>query len=58
MQSFDETYADQEFQQRIADARASWMGQVPESSEPDLGVEGLKGSVLSRLLNALTGRRN
>jgi len=58
MPSFDDTRADQDFQQRIAQARAGWMDQIPEAGEPDLGVEGLRGSMLVRLLNALKGRRN
>jgi len=58
MPSFDETHADREFQRQIAQARSGWIDQVTESSEPDLGVEGLRGSLLSRLVNALKGRRN
>jgi hypothetical protein len=57
MQSFDETYADQEFQQRIAKARAGWMDQVPTARELDLGVEGLRGSLLTRLFKALKGQQ-
>jgi hypothetical protein len=58
MPSFDDTRSDQEFQQRIAQARAGWMDQIPDTREPDLGVEGLRGSMFVRLLNALKGRRN
>jgi len=58
MQSFEETRADHEFQQRIAQARADWMEQVPDAKEPDLGVEGLRSSVLTRLLSALKGQRS
>ncbi len=58
MKAFDETYADQDFKQQIAEARNGWMAQVPAPHQPDLRVEGLSGSVLARLLRALTGRRN
>lgn len=58
MQSFEETRADHEFQQHIEQARAGWMAQVPSDEEPDLGVEGLRGSLLTKLLSALKGRRN
>jgi hypothetical protein len=58
MKSFDETYADQDFQEQIAEARAGWMAQVPHATQPDLNVEGLRGSFVVRLLGALAGRRN
>jgi hypothetical protein len=58
MQSFEDTRADQEFQQRIAQARAGWMDRLPAANELDLRVEGLRGSLLRRLVYALQGRRN
>jgi len=58
MKSFDETYADQDFQRQIAEAQVGWMADVPRSAQPDLGVEGLRGSLLARLLGALRGRRD
>lgn len=57
MKSFDETYADQDFTQQIAEARAGWMDQVPAPSQPDLSVEGLDGSLFARVLRVLSGRR-
>lgn len=57
MKSFDETYADHEFQQQIAEAQLGWMKQVPQGNQPDLDVEGLSGSLLSRVLGSLTGKR-
>ena len=56
MKSFDQTYADQDFKQHIEQARAGWMAQVPRDRQPDLHVDGLRGSVLSRLVGALCGR--
>ena len=58
MPSFDETRADQDLQQQIAHARAGWMDQASETDEPDLGVEGLRSSVLARIVDLLKGRRN
>jgi hypothetical protein len=58
MQSFEETRADKEFQQHIAQARGGWMTEVPSSGEPDLGVEGLRSSLLAKFLSALRGRRD
>jgi len=58
MKSFDETYADQDFKEQIAAAQSGWMAQVPHPGQPDLNVEGLRGSFLVRLFCALTGRRN
>ena len=56
MKSFDQTYADHDFKQQIEQARAGWMVQVPRERQPDLNVEGLRGSLLARLLGALSGR--
>jgi hypothetical protein len=56
MKSFDETYADQDFKQQMAQARSGWMSLVPQSAQPDLRVEGLHGGVFSRLLGLLGGR--
>jgi hypothetical protein len=57
MKSFDETYADNDFNQHLDKARKGWMAQVPQASQPDLNVEGLRGSLLGRLLGAFGGRR-
>jgi hypothetical protein len=57
MKSFDETYADHDFTQQIAEARAGWMAQVPLPPQPDLRVEGLDGSLIARVLRRLTGGR-
>ena len=56
MNSFDQTYADQDFKQHIEQARAGWMKQVPRERQPDLNVEGLHGSLFARLIGALFGR--
>lgn len=56
MKSFDQTYADQDFKQHIEQARAGWMAQVPHERQPDLSVEGMRGSLLARLIAALCGR--
>ena len=58
MNAFDQTYADPEFQQQVAEARAGWMAQVPAPEQPDLEVAGLSGSLLSRLLALLGLRRD
>ena len=55
MKSFDQTYADQDFKQHIEQARAGWMTQVPGEQQPDLNVEGLRGSLLARLIGAFCG---
>ncbi|NNC64121.1 MAG: hypothetical protein HKN84_05000 [Gammaproteobacteria bacterium] len=57
MKTFDETYADRDFQQQIAFARESWMDQVPRPAQPDLDVEGLSTSFVGRLLRVL-GRKS
>lgn len=56
MKAFDQTYADQDFKQHIEQARAGWMAQVPHDRQPDLNVDGLRGSLLARLIGALSGR--
>jgi hypothetical protein len=56
MKAFDQTYADQDFKQQIEQARAGWMEQVPRDRQPDLDVDGLRGSLLARLIGALSGR--
>jgi hypothetical protein len=56
MKAFDQTYADQDFKQQIEQARAGWMAQVPRDRQPDLNVDGLRGSLLARLIGALIGR--
>lgn len=57
MKTFDDTYADPDFEQALAEARAGWMTEVPHAGQPDLRVEGLSDSLVGRLLGALTGRR-
>ena len=49
MQAFDQTYADAEFQQRIESARSGWMDRIPGEQEPDLGVDGFRANLLTRL---------
>lgn len=56
MKSFDQTYADQDFKQHIEQASAGWMAQVPLDRQPDLNVEGMRGSLLARLIGVLCGR--
>ena len=56
MNAFDETYADADFQQHLDQARAGWMAQIPRS-QPDLNVEGLRGSIFARVLSAFSGKR-
>jgi hypothetical protein len=56
MNRFDETYADADFQQQLADAHRGWMAQVPKPEHPDLDVDGLSGSLLKRLLRAIKDR--
>lgn len=53
MKTFDQTYADQDFKEHIDQARAGWMQQVPRDRQPDLNVEGLRGSLLARLISAI-----
>jgi hypothetical protein len=57
MKAFDETYADQDFQHAIAEARRGWMADVPRAAQPDLRVEGLNGTLIARVLGLLVGRR-
>jgi hypothetical protein len=57
MKSFDETYADRDFEQQLERSRVAWMSRVPRAEQPDLEVDGLSGSVLGRIVAALTGRR-
>jgi hypothetical protein len=57
MKAFDETYADQDFKRHLDQARAGWMAQVPPAHQPDLNVEGLRGSLFARFVSALCGRR-
>lgn len=58
MKSFDQTYADSDFQQQLDEARYGWMTKVPRSKQPDLHVEGLRGSMLARLLGTILGPRD
>lgn len=57
MKAFDDTYADQDFQRRLERARSGWMADLPRAQQPDLNVEGLRGSLLARLVSAVCGRR-
>jgi hypothetical protein len=57
MKAFDETYADQDFQRQLDQARAGWMAGVPRAQQPDLNVEGLRGSLFARVVSALCGQR-
>jgi hypothetical protein len=56
MKTFDQTYADHEFKQHIEQARTGWMAQVPSERQPDLKVDGLRGSLLARLIGVFCGR--
>jgi hypothetical protein len=49
MYSFDQTYTDREFQRNLELADSEWMAALARR-EPDLAVEGLRGSLLSRVL--------
>jgi hypothetical protein len=53
MKAFDETYADADFERAIAEARRGWMADVPRETQPDLGVDGMRASILARVLGAL-----
>lgn len=57
MKSFDQTYADSDFQEQMHRARSGWMSQVAKPAQPDLNVEGMRDSVFARVLAALFGRR-
>jgi hypothetical protein len=57
MKTFEETYADRDFQQQLAAALGGWVKDVPRASQPDLRVEGLSDSLFARVLGVLTGRR-
>jgi len=57
MKTFDQTYADPDFQRQVAAARNGWMTQVPQARQPDLEVPGLRGSLLARLLARLAGSK-
>lgn len=57
MTIFDDTYTDAEFQKQMSQANSDWMAKVARS-EPDLEVDGLHGSLLSRVLSIFTGKRN
>ena len=57
MKTFDDTYADQDFQHQLEQARSDWMASVPRPQQPDLNVEGLRGSLFARLVSALCGQR-
>ena len=56
MKAFDQTYADRDFQKQLDQARAGWMAQIPRPQQPDLYVEGLRGSILARVLSLFSGR--
>jgi hypothetical protein len=57
MKTFDETYADSDFKQHLDQAQSGWMAQVPRNRQPDLHVEGLRGSLLARVLSVFSGQR-
>jgi hypothetical protein len=52
---FDDTYADGDFQRRMQEAKNEWMDELA-SREPDLTVDGLRGTLMSRVL-AMLGLR-
>jgi hypothetical protein len=47
--NFDETYSDSDFQRALTDQHAEWLADA-HRPEPDLNVDGLRRSLLSRLL--------
>ena len=47
--TFDETYTDKDFEHRFKQANTDWMAEVARR-EPDLRVDGMRGSLMSRLL--------
>jgi hypothetical protein len=48
--TLDDTHTDLEFQPGFTEANQEWMRQVARP-EPDLNVDGLHGSFISRLLS-------
>jgi hypothetical protein len=46
---FDDTYTDRDFKNGIREANDQWINQVAVG-EPDLAVDGLRGTFFSRLL--------
>ena len=56
MKAFDETYADQDFERVLAEARTGWMSDVPRAAQPDLAVEGLSGTLIGRLFGLFSRR--
>jgi hypothetical protein len=48
--TLDDTRTDLEFQRSFKEANQDWMGQVARR-EPDLTVDGLHSTLLSRLLS-------
>ena len=56
MPAFDKTYTDVEFHREIQKADHEWMSQHARP-EPDLDVDGLKPSVLSRVFGLFGHRR-
>lgn len=52
--SFDDTYTDPEFERALSDANQELFG-THRPQEPDLSVQGLKGSLVSRLQALLRG---
>lgn len=52
--SFDDTYTDREFERALSDANQDLFG-LHRPPEPDLSVEGLQGSFVSRLLALFRG---
>ena len=53
--AFDNTYTDQEFKRRLEKANDDWIAKAARR-EPDLTVDGLRGSLIARLL-ALFGAK-
>ena len=54
--SFEDTYTDSEFQKDITEADSEWMSGLARA-EPDLEVEGLRNSLVSRVLGLFGGGR-
>ena len=57
MLDFDKTYTDSDFKQQIRQADQQWMAQYARR-EPDLDIDGLQPSLLSRLLGLFGQRPN
>jgi len=53
--SFEDTYTDSDFERSFRNANRNWLEQAARN-EPDLEIDGMRGSLLSRFL-ALFGAK-